>query len=287
MRKYFLVIIVSLIILAGIGVYQYLYFHDERLHVVFCSVGQGDAILVRTGEGINILVDGGPDKSVLDCLAGHLPFWERRLDMVFLTHPHSDHYTGLLGVLDLYYVLSFDLERLGSKAMIYKQLIKKVEGKNIKERKIGEGDRFRIGKDVVMEVEAPSEVVLKSFGPKGEIGESGEQASLILHLEYKDFDLIITGDIQAEEMMRVSRQERRSIEVMQVPHHGSLTGMDEEIIELIKPKMAVISVGKKNTYGLPNEKILKMLEKTEVKVWRTDEAGDVEVVSDGERYWVK
>lgn len=287
MKKYIIAIVISLLFLAGIGVYQYFRFYDGKLHVVFCSVGQGDAVLMWTPERLDLLVDGGPERRVLDCLGKHLPFWERNLDMVFLTHPHSDHFTGLYYVLDLYNVLSFDTERLVNKSQAFKQLVKKINEKKVMNRIIAAGDRFRVGKDVVVEVESPGEDVLKKYSPNGEIGEMKEQASLILHVIYKNFDILLTGDSQAEELKKVADAELRKIEVLQVPHHGSTTGMNEEILKLLAPKLAVISVGEKNSYGLPKKDVLDMLKGAGVKTLRTDMGGDIEIISDGVRWWRK
>src|SRR3990170_7268003 len=93
-----LAIVFSFFVLVGILVYQYAKFNDGKVHIVFCDVGQGDAIFLRTPKGADILVDGGPNESVLACLSGHMPFWDRDLELVILTHPHADHLNGLISV---------------------------------------------------------------------------------------------------------------------------------------------------------------------------------------------
>lgn len=136
-------------------------------------------------------------------------------------------------------------------------------------------------------VEAPSQAFLQRSSPKGTIGESGELASLILKLTYKDFDFLLTGDAQTEALTEVASQNHESIEVLQVPHHGSRSGLDKGIADIIAPKLAVISVGEKNRYGHPSREALQILAEKGIAVLRTDQKGDVEIVSDGKRWWVR
>ncbi len=287
MKKFLFFVGLSFVSLLTIFLYQYIYFYDNKLHVVFCNVGQGDAILIKTPSNAHILVDGGPDKSVLSCLSNHMPFWERTLDVVFLTHPHADHFLGLMDVIDRYVALSFDTERLGNKAQSFKGFNKIIAEKKIPQRFVSEGDTYRLGDDVSLVVEAPSLAFLQRSSPNGVIGESGELASLILKLTYEDFDLILTGDAQMEALSEVVSQNHDSIEVFQVSHHGSKTGLSKEIVDDIVPKLAVISVGAKNRYGHPNRKVLQMLVEKGIAVLRTDRQGDIEIVSDGKIFWVK
>ncbi|MBU4098576.1 MBL fold metallo-hydrolase [Patescibacteria group bacterium] len=287
MKKYLFFVCLSFISLLTIFVYQYVYFYDNKLHVVFCSVGQGDAIFIKTPTNKHILIDGGPDNSVLSCLSEQMPFWERRLDLMILTHPHADHFIGLVDVIDRFITLSFATERLGNKTQSFKGLGTIITEKKISQRIIFEGDRYKLGDDIFLTVEAPSQELLRRASPNGMIGESGELASLILKLTYKDFDILLTGDAQAEALSEAVSHDYDSIEVLQAPHHGSKTGLNEAIIERIAPQMAVISVGDKNSYGHPNQDVLQILAERGIKILRTDRKGDIEIVSDGKRWWVK
>ncbi len=287
MKKFLFFVSLSIVFLSTIFVYQYIYFYDNKLHVVFCNAGQGDAIFIKTPSNAHILVDGGPDKSVLSCLSSHMPFWERTLDIVFLTHPHADHFLGLMDVVDRYIALSFDTERLGNKTQSFKGLSNIIAEKKIPRRAISEGDRYKLGDDISLDAEAPSQELLQRSSPNGMIGESSELASLILKLTYKDFDVLLTGDAQSEALSEVVSQNYDSIEVLQVPHHGSRTGLNKEIIDDIAPKLAIISVGAKNRYGHPNREVLQMLAEKGISVLRTDQKGDIEIVSDGKTFWVK
>lgn len=287
MRKYLLFVLVSLIFLLSISLYQYIYYYDNKLHVIFCNVGQGDAILIKTPSNRYLMVDGGPDESVLTCLSSHMPFWDRTIDLVFLTHPHLDHFLGLIDVLDRYIVLYFVSENLGNKTSSYDQFVSRIKEKRISQRSVLKGDRYKLGKDVYLVIEAPSVEALRRSSPNGVIGESSELASLILRLTYKDFDLILPGDSQTEALSEVASQNSGTIEVLQIPHHGSKTGVNKEVVELIAPGLAVISVGSKNRYGHPSREVLNLLRDEGIAILRTDKNGDVEIVSDGKKWWVK
>src|SRR3989344_499996 len=122
MKKYLLIGIALLFLLCVFSLFQYLKFSDGKLHVVFCDVGQGDGIVIRMPNGKMIVVDGGPDDAVLDCLSGHMPFWQRTIDVAILTHPHSDHLMGFLPVMQRYTVKLFATEQLVNNTASYRNL---------------------------------------------------------------------------------------------------------------------------------------------------------------------
>src|SRR3990167_8207809 len=102
MKKLFFAISILLLSIFFVFVYQKIKFEDGKTHIIFCSVGQGDGILIRTPSGLDIVEDGGPDDSILSCLSRHMPFWDRTIEIIILTHPDSDHISGLIDVVDRY-----------------------------------------------------------------------------------------------------------------------------------------------------------------------------------------
>src|SRR3989344_9095601 len=103
---------------------------DGNLHIVFCDVGQGDAILTYRGS-VQMLVDGGPPgKRAVDCLARYMPFWDRKIEMVVLTHPDADHVGGLPAVWDRYIVLHFVSVPVGKDTDIYRDLMARLATAN-------------------------------------------------------------------------------------------------------------------------------------------------------------
>jgi len=287
MKRYFVVVIVGLVMLVGVYGYQYFQFDDGMLHVVFCDVGQGDSIFIRTPSGRVFIVDGGPDKRVLGCLSRHMGFWERNIDLMFVTHPHQDHFFGLNFVLERYVVMYFVGEKMENDTGGWKDFSRGVNEHGIERKFVYRGDRLKMDDGVVLEIEAPSKEDLERGSLGGIIGESNELASLMMKVSYGDFDILLTGDSQTAVMEKFVKNNSDSIEILQVPHHGSATGLSGGVVGSIGPKLAVISVGKGNRYGHPSQGIMDILREAGVGVVRTDRDGDVEIVSDGRRFWVK
>ena len=116
--------------------------------------------------------------------------------------------------------------------------------------------------------------------------EANEQ-SVVLRLEYGGFSALLTGDIgsKSEEVLIKSGVDLTS-DILKVGHHGSRYSSTEEFLKAVNPKLAIVSVGK-NNYGHPTGEVLKRLEQVGARVLRTDEEGNIEIVSDGERVWVR
>lgn len=241
---------------------------DNRLHVVVCDVGQGDAILV-TYKTTQMLVDGGPNASVLKCLSEHMPFYDHRIEMVILTHPQADHMNGLIDVLKRYTVLQFVKEPVTNDTDGYAALMREITNSKLQISNVYAGDEIRFS-NFKFAVIWP----IRGFESK----ETNETA-IVGRVNYGNFEMLLTsdaGDIAPGV----------PADVLKVPHHGSKYNMTREWLEAVRPKLAVISVGK-NSYGHPTEEALKLLRDEEIKILRTDENGDVEVVSDGKSFYVK
>jgi competence protein ComEC len=284
MKKILISFLFLLSCLFVLFLYQVFIFQDHKLHVIFCNVGQGDSILVRSPEGKVLLFDGGPDDLALSCLASHLPFWQRNIDLLFLSHPHADHFVGMFGLLTRYQVQQFVTERLKNDNNVYRAFMQRIKEAAVATKYVYAGDAYRLSDGVVVSIVGPSQEYLLQTSPNGEIGEKAEFASLITHISYGNFSVLLTGDSQVTGL--AAMREVGKVNILQVPHHGSKTGLSEAILQEILPDMAVISVGK-NRYGHPNKQILDLLKAKDIDVRRTDRDGDVEIVSDGKQFFVK
>jgi len=270
---------------------------DGKLLLVFCDVGQGDATYIRTPGGADILVDGGPDSKVLDCLSKHMPFWDRDLELVLLTHPQADHLSGLLGVLQRYKVESFGIGVEGNDSQGYKGLIDLLKKNNVKIFNPFLGQKIAFEDGVSFDVVWPdSDWVASQVGEAPlRQGFAGQGAvlgvstktdlnifSTVLLLRYKDFDALLTGDADSTIQAEILKDNNLGqADVLKVPHHGSKTALLDNFLNTIKPKMAVISVGK-NSYGHPNAELIERLKVIGASIKRTDE-GEVEIVSNGDK----
>ena len=254
---------------------------DGKMHLIVCDVGQGDGIIIKSPQGRLIVFDGGPDESIVSCLSEYLPFWHNSLDVLILSHPHADHFAGYIPLLNRYKVEQLWRENLLSDQNVYEVFTSLVRDKKITERVLFLGDRIQVG-EMVVRVVGPSQAFIERTSPRGNIGESREFASLILQLTYRDFHALLTGDSQVGGLEEAMQQFNLSdISVLQVPHHGSATGLNEHVVKKLSPNLAFISVGATNRYGHPADAIVSLLQKEGVSVLRTDQKGSIHIVSDG------
>lgn len=275
---------------------------DGKLHIVFCDVGQGDAAYIRFPDGRDMLVDGGPNNKVLECLGNHMPFWDRHINVVALTHPQKDHLQGLITVLDRYGTDFFVRSDISNTTEGYAALMDIVKRRNVREKFVTTDEAITVG-STTLSVLWPSEEQIAVF-KRSHLAQRGatfqgsvlgatsppnlNDGSIVFSLRYGSFDALFTGDadMRVESGWRNSKLADDTLEVLKFPHHGSKTGMSEEFLSLLRPKLAVISVGK-NSYGHPNEATLATLAAQAIQVKRTDKEGDIEVVSDGRGYSVE
>jgi len=281
-NKLVIMIGICIVGLAAVTIYQLIRFSDKKLHVVICDVGQGDAIFIRTPTGDDILVDGGPDNSVLNCLASHMPFWDRSLEVVFLTHPDADHITGLVSVLKSYHVNQINREPKENPTLIDKEFESTVHAEQVPVRMVETGDHFSLDDGISIHVLWPSHSMsLTADGPT-----PSNNYSIIDELQYRGFSLLLTGDIDTADLDAISPQIGR-VSILKMPHHGSKTGSDATTFQYIHPDLAVISVGKDNRYGLPSPSVLSILNQDHIPYLRTDEGGEIEIISDGNKFSVE
>lgn len=279
-----------LVLLVGLIWAAVFYFPDNNLHLVFCNVGQGDAILVKKGFN-QVLIDGGPDERVLECLSDNLPFWDRTIEMVVLTHPQADHLTGLISVLERYNVGHFVVNNIVNDTERFWRFREALieEGTEIYNPKVGDkikiaGMSFTIlwpeeelGNPLVWKRDESREKTLGASTYFGNLNET----SIVLRLGFGNSCALLTGDIGQATESQLDRV--GPCQVLKVAHHGSKYSTSAEFLKKTQPDLAVISVGK-NRFGHPTEEVLARLTSTGAKILRTDQNGAIEIVSDGRRW---
>lgn len=236
-----------------------------KTKVVFCDVGQGDAVYIRIRNKIDVMIDAGPDKKILNCLGKHMPFWDRTIEVVFLSHHDSDHYGGLSYIIDRYrigQILTIDY-RFDTQS--YKKLVENIENKSILYYYAYKGEKFSI--------------LDSTFGiywpPKDLKTYDSNDYSLIILFQENDFRLLLTGDASPLSLNRLSEDSLNDVDILKIPHHGSKNGLTKKFLELANPDMAVISVGENNRYGHPSKQVLDLLYARNIKIKRTDKDGDI------------
>jgi len=246
----------------------------NQLTVSYFDVGQGDAELIRTPSAQNILIDGGPDKTVEQKLGSTLPFYDKTIDLMILTHPHADHLDGLIGVLKNYSVKRVFLPEMKNETSGYKEFLRIAQEKNIPVEYVTQGKRVTLGSFAALDILAPYD----DEQSKTDINN----ASIVAKITYQKTRFMFTGDAEKPEEEHIARdRDDLTSDVLKVGHHGSKTSTSEEFLTEVHPSIAVISVGKNNKYSHPDREIIHRLEKNNITVYRTDEDGDITIKSDG------
>jgi competence protein ComEC len=252
---------------------------DGRLHVAFLNVGQGDAILVETPAGNRLLIDGGPDPAALLAALGRsLPFWDRRIDIIMLSHPHDDHVRGLLSVLERYRVRQVLVSAVLHDSSVYQQWRQQLEDKRVPVLTVEYPMQVDFGDGPTMEVLPPDAASYDNL----------DATSLVARLSWHRAAFLFTGDLEADGLLEFCDAGwSLACTVLKVPHHGSEGSVNEDLLALTRPELAVISVGVDNRFGHPAVATLQCLGDAGIRVLCTDETGTVKVTTDGDRYWVR
>lgn len=267
-----------LIILIAVPAITYTYNPVSRLEIDFLNVSQGDAILIKTPFGQNILIDGGPDSSVIEELSKNLPFWEKKIDLIILTHSHDDHSTGLIEVIKRYDVKTFLYTGTKDEAPNYLTLLEKIKQKEVPLKIVSHPQAINFGNDCVLNILFPTENLA------GISFENQNNVSMVSNLDCEQVKILFTGDAEQElEAEIIKNRADLKADILKVGHHGSDTSTGEGFLNLIKPKWAIIQVGKDNDFGHPNSRIIKRLERIGARIFRTDINGAIRFLIDDGR----
>jgi len=274
-KKFSLVCLTLLVVLIWYAVF---YFEArQNLLVTFFDIGQGDSIFIEAPNGNQILIDGGPGSAVLSKLGKALPFWDRSLDLLVLTHAHVDHVGGLLEVLKRYRVGAVLESGEKYSTPEYHEWHNLIKEKNIPVVIARRGQVFYIGKDLKLNVLSPFE------NYNGVSLKNPHEANVSTKLIFGKISVLLMGD--AEKSVEYHLFNENPVElksdILKVGHHGSKTSSSEDFLKAVSPKIAVIQVGRKNRYGHPHQEVLDRLSALSVKILRTDLEGDIGFVSDG------
>lgn len=263
---------------------------DGRLRLTFLSVGQAESTLVHLPDGRTMLIDGGGylydtgrdfgERYLVPALHS---LKVRRIDYLVLSHPHPDHMGGLPAVAEQFRVGEFWQGPWSSRAADYLRLLAALQRRNVPVRTLAAGDRPLTGGGVEVTVHSPA-----GEGLPLEEHEGGNEDSLVLRLAFGGFSALFTGDagLPVERDM-ATRGQPPPVTLLKVGHHGSRSASGEPFLGRIHPRVAVISVGKGNRFGLPAPAVVGRLLRHGVELYRTDRDGTIRVESDGSGYRVE
>lgn len=294
--KKFIKIISGLLVI--IFVLFFLIFFEQKsaknLQVIFLDVGQGDSILVKTPSHQEILIDGGPDTSVLNELGRNLSFFDHTINLIILTHPDADHITGLIEVLKRYNVEKILCTGVACHTTLCDSWFQLIKEKNIPIDIAWAGKAYVLG-DVNLDILFPIESL------EGKEFKNFNDSSIVAKLVYSQTSFFLTGDATVEVEEKILQASESNLDklgsledsacpkgllksdVLKVGHHGSQYSTSLEFLQAVQPQYAIIQVGKDNKYGHPHLGTLRRLENLGIKVFRTDLDGEVRFVSDGQK----
>jgi competence protein ComEC len=234
------------------------------------DVGQGDAMLLETPGKQQILIDGGPDATITRELSRVMPLGDRELDLVILTHNHSDHLSGIIEVLRRYRIKELWITGVIHTTDGYRNFLELAREKNIPTKTVRAGQTVVFGE--------LSGVVLWPIEPKiGQIPENQNWESIVTYWQYGKQSLLLTGDMEKEQELELLRRGAlRPVTILKVAHQGSQTSSSEDFIKTVRPKLALISVGR-NPYGHPHPAVLHRYAKYNIPILRTDQRGTIQV----------
>ena len=258
---------------------------DDRLHVSFIDVGQGDAAFITTPGGKQVLVDGGPDPvEVVQYLGERMPFRDRTIELVVLTHAHNDHVNGLMEVLRRY-----DVERILQRETDYES-----PPYEAWRRAVAEEGAEVIQAEAEQVIAVDGGVFIQVLSPPARLlrGTSSDvdNASVVLRLVYRDLSFLLTGDMFGEaEAVLVRESSPVDSDVLKVGHHGSRTSSSEAFLERVTPAIGIISAGEDNRFGHPHPETMEALRRhvPEDLLFLTKDRGTIELITDGKRLEVK
>ena len=254
---------------------------SPELEIYFLDIGQGDSILIKSPDNYYMLVDAGPDSEVLSKLGEIMPFWNKKIDIILATHPDLDHIGGFPEVIRYFDIGHVIYTKKKHKSYVYEEFERIIVEKNIPEMGFREGNDFRLGCCVYINILFPFEDTdIEKLG--------SNEASIALELIYKDINIFMGGDLDQEsEEELVFRDSWLDTDILKAGHHGSKTSSSELFISKITPEVAIISAGRDNRFGHPHEDVLSIMGKNGVRVYSTNELETIKVRSDGKEYWVE
>lgn len=246
---------------------------QSGLKVLFLDVGQGASQLLVSPNGKTMLIDAGDNDKEQLMLDYMKKYGITKLDIIIGTHPDADHIGGLDKVIDHLDIGKVYLPKASSNTKTYESLLTSIKQKGLKVTTAKAGVKLDWDPDVQVEMLAP----VKSY-------KDNNNNSAVVRLTHGANAILLTGDAESEsEQDMIASKAELSADLMLVGHHGSNSSTTAAFLNKVKPKAAVIQVGKGNKYGHPKEKVLQRLEKQGVKVYRNDEQGTIAAISDGKQ----
>lgn len=279
-KLYFFALALLVFITGSIWYVAQQFEHESVLTVAFLDVGQGDAIFIESPSGKQMLIDGGPDKRVIQQLSRVMPFFDKSIDVILNTHPDRDHIGGLPEVLRRYnvsYVLDPGVESDSGTYGYYRQLIEKnPETLKYVEARRGQIINFQDGAYV--------RILFPDRNMDGVTNDNN--ASVIVQVVYGDTEVMLTGDAPQSVEKYIVALDGTTLEsdILKAGHHGSRTSSAPEFVRVVSPMYAIISAGKNNSYNHPHKEVVDLFASSSIQTLGTYDLGAIIFESDGKTF---
>lgn len=232
---------------------------SNSLKVYYFDVGQADSILIQN-NGQNMLIDAGNNEDGETLVNNLKALGVENIDYLIGTHPHEDHIGGMDNIIDNFEIGKIFMPNVTTNTKTFEDVIDAVAEKDLQIDTPKQNDEFQVG-------DAKCQVLYV-----GEDKDNLNLSSIVIKMEYDNLSYLFTGDTETEVENKV---DFGKINILKVAHHGSDTSSSEKFVKETAPEIAIISVGKGNSYGHPNNEILKRYEEIGSKIYRTDEVGNI------------
>jgi|TARA_B100002003_G_C14116253_1_gene536902 competence protein ComEC len=258
----------ALVVLGLLGYRELQLQPDGKLHVHFLDVDQGDATLLVTPSGKQILIDGGPNMDTLEHLGRFLPFFDREIDLLVLTHPNADHLMALPDVLQRYHVQQILLSGADYPLQRYKAMVQEILSRNISVVLADPAKDIDMGDGTVLDVLWPGPEQLDNFDVNN--------ASVVVRVLFGEHAILLPGDIEeeAEIAMLLSGGDIRA-DVLKLPHHGSMSSSSTGLLLAVKPGLGIVSAGRNNRFGHPHAEVIERYENMGIPLRSTAKEGTI------------
>jgi competence protein ComEC len=281
---------------------------DNNAHVIFCDVGQGDATLIIHGF-MQVLIDGGPNARVLDCLEDNLPFWDRNIEFLIITHADLDHIKGILDVLARFSVNYILINPSTKETAVFEDLKGSIssEVKNNKQTSVMgtfPGQRFKLSELVDFVVVSPQVDFSGAWGSQKDFSEtmlsditpyydkiitakiSENDLSIGTFLTIGNVEVLLPGDLEGQgELAVIGAGLTKPVNILKAGHHGSKSSSTRPFVRVFAPEVSVISSGLNNRFNHPSPQVIELFDEFGVSILRTDTVGTIKFSSDGLSYW--
>lgn len=247
--------------------------YQNKMVIHYIDVGQGDCILIQVNNR-NLLIDSGPSSNRKDLLDYLENLNIKKLDYIIATHPHEDHIGNMDTIIKRYNIGSFYSPKVVTSSNTFESMISALVDNNLKITVLKKGVKgIDLGKNVEIQVFSPLENIssdnLNDYSP-------------IIKITFFNNSFLFTGDAEVStESMIISENNNLNCDILKVGHHGSSTSTSSSFLASVNPSVAIIPVGKNNSYGHPTPEVLSLLNSYNIRTFRTDINGTIIAISDG------